>query len=514
MTFFPILGYISNSYNSEKAGYYFSAICVFLGCLTLSLVDIHKKQLRKKRRLRHSRSTASTCTSATTTTFRSSSSGFARLGSSASSSASRSLVSSSSTRGRRNRRRNLTSSVGTNSTYCGPSGATNNNSLVLVDEMSHHSNSGILVGVKPSQQKSIKSGHLGKLTKQGSTGINIEPENMSSNSYSNSIILKSPKSAIENKTSSFCNLASSDSLIKLNSPSLPRKTDSVNNIADGNKLLVIDQSLKMLSAIEPNVKEKCVQQQKQAIQMNVLGLGTTLKDSDEKEIIDADEIKIDYRFGNEEVQSSLGITPSQLTTEMEMDPQRQLMPKSEKNKFRRYISMDMEGEEEFYDDELAIDDDDYDHDYDEHEEFMDDDDDDEDDGEEVYHVGNLDDLEYLENITSCNKVENVVMLSEFEQNLQLDVANSDSGIHAASTGASHPSYNKMYKTKRGKRWSMFHGDHKKDHKTGGMKNRGGVKDHLTPPRSSETNKHRNKKWNQVLPGPSRAITTIEENSSS
>ena len=69
----------------------------------------------------------------------------------------------------------------------------------------------------------------------------------------------------------------------------------------------------------------------------------------------------------------------------------------------------------------------------------------------------------------------------------------------------------MGKTKRGKRWSMFHGDHKKDHK-GGMKNRGG--DHLTPPRSSETNKHRNKKWNQVLPGPSRAITTIEENSSS
>ena len=377
--------------------------------------------------------------------------------------------------------------------------------------MSHHSNSGILIGAKPSQQKSIKSGHLAKLTKQGSTGVKIEPENMSSNSYSNSIILKSPKSGIENKTSSFCNLASSDSLIKLNSPSLPRKTDSVNNIADGNKLLVIDQSLKMLSAIEPNTKEKCVQQQKQAIQMNVLGLGTTLKDSDEKEIIDADEIKIDYRFGNEDIENC-ELEPSQLTSEIDNESQRQGIPKTEKNKFHRYISMDMEGEEEFYDDELAIEDDDYDHDYDEHEEFMDDDDDD-DDGEEVYHVGNLDDLEYLENITSCNKVENVVMLSEFEQNLQLDVANSDSGIHASSTGASHPSsYNKMYKTKRGKRWSMFHGDHKKDHKTGGMKNRGG--DHLIPPRSSETNKHRNKKWNQVLPGPSRAITTIEENSSS
>ena len=526
---FYVIGYISSSYNSEKAGYYFSAICVLLGCITLSLVDIHKKQLRKKRRLRHSRSTTSTATSATTTTFHSSSSGFARLGSSASSSASRSLVSSSSTRGRKYRRRNLTSSVGTNSTYCSthPSGATNNNSLVLVDEVSNHSNSGILVGKNlPSQSKPINSGHLGKLTKQGSLGIGVDPDCLNGNSYSNSILLKSPKAAIENKPTSFCKFPSSDSLIKFNSPSLQRKTDAVNTTAEGNKLLVIDQSLKMLSAIEPNVKEKSniVQQQKQAIQMNVLGLGATLKNSEEKELVDADEIKIDYRFGNEESQncehqSSLGIVSTELKSDIDNESKlarfginADRKPKTERNKFRRYISMDMEGEEEFYDDELAIDDDDYEIDYDEHDEFIDDEeDDDEDDGEEVYHVGNLDELEYLENITSCNKVENVVMLSEFEQNLQLDVAGGDSGIHGATGGSVPSSYNKIYKNKRGKRWSMFHGD-KKDRK--GMKTRGAMKDNLAPPRSSETFQHRNKKWNQVLPGPSRAITTIDENSSS
>ena len=487
-----------------------------LGCAALSLVDIHKKRIRKKRRLRHSRSTTSTATSATTTTFHSSSSGFARLGSSASSSASRSLVSSSSTRGRKYRRRNLTSSVATNSTFCGPSGATNNNSLVLVDEASNHSNSGILVGKSlPAHPKTINSGHLGKLTKQGSLGVGVKSECLNGNSYSNSILLKSPKAAIENKPSPFCNFTPSDSLIKFNSPSLQRKTEAVNNTAEGNKLLVIDQSLKMLSAIEPNVKEKSniVQQQKQAIQMNVLGLGATLKNPEEKELVDVDEIKIDYRFGNEDSQncenpSSLGIVSSELKSDIDNADRK---PKTERNKFRRYISMDMDGEEEFYDDELAIEDDDYEIDYDEHEEFIDDDD--EDDGEEVYHVGDLDELEYLENITSCNKVENVVMLSEFEQNLQLDVAGSDSGIQGASGGGgtTPSSYNKIYKNKRGKRWSMFHGD-KKDRK--GIKTRGGMKDNLAPPRSSETFQHRNKKWNQVLPGPSRAITTIEENSSS
>ena len=159
---------------------------------------------------------------------------------------------------------------------------------------------------------------------------------------------------------------------------------------------------------------------------------------------------------------------------------------------------------------LAIEDDDYEHDYDDHEEFIDDEDD---DGEEVYHVGDLDEMEYLENITSCNKVENVVMLSEFEQNLLKeceDFGGSESGnapLHGA-TGAS-PSHNRKYKTKSGKRWSMFHGQ--KDRKR--IKNRENTNP-STPPSSSDTLIHRNKKWNQVLPGPSRAITTIEENSSS
>ena len=515
------LGYINNAYSSDKAGYYFSAICVLLGCICLSLVDIHKKQLRKKRRLRHSRSTTSTATSATTTTFQSSSSGFTRLGSSASSSVgSRSILSSqSSTRGRKYRRRNLTSSVGTNSTYCGPSGATNNNSLVLVDEVS---NPNVVIGsILKAQPKGVNpEQNITKLAKQGSFSIGVDLEGNNNNTFHTSPLLKSPKIPVDTKSTAITNAALSDPLMKINSPSLHRKHDVASAI-DGNKILGVEKNLQKLTATDPNTKDKTniIEQQKQAIQMNVLGLGAALTASDDKQLIDADEIKIDYRFiENDHPEekcahlSSLGISPPQVSNETDKDPK--VTKSKEKNKFRRYISMDIEGEEEFHDEELAIDDDDFEHDYDGHDEFIDDDEDD-DDGEVIYNVGDLDEMEYLENITSCNQVDNCVMLSEFEQNLIKeceDIGGSESGmasIHGA-TGSSPSSINKMYKTKSGKRWSMFHGQ--KDRK--GVKKRGNNKDPSTPPRSYEALIHRNKKWNQVLPGPSRAITTIEENSSS
>ena len=476
----------------------------------MSLVDIHKKRLRKKRRLRHSRSTTSTATSATTTTFHSSSSGFSRLGSSASNSASRSILSSTSTRGRKYRRRNLASSVRTNSTYCGPSGATNNNSLVLIDEGSNPNPS---LTSQKSQSKSINTGNIVKLTTEDPSIIVQErPEGNNNNFVPNTTLLKAPNASTDNKTSLIRDLTSSDSVKKLNSPSLLRQQEPINTEGGGKKVIA-ENNLQMISTPDSSEEEMChlIQQQKQAIQMNVLGLGTVLATAEDKQLLDADEIKIDYDFikidddDDHPAEQQLSIVPlSKVPNETDKDQKLSRFgintdkkPKQGKHKFHRYISMDMEGEEEFFDDELGIDDDDYERDYDDHDDFIDDEDEDDDDGEEVYHVGNLDEMEYLENITSCNKVENVVMLSEYEQNLikeSEDIGGSDSGI----TGVS-PSYNRMYKTKSGKRWFKI-----KDKK--GKNN--------TPPRSSETLIHRNKKWNQVLPGPSRAITTIEENSSS
>ena len=471
---------------------------------------------------------------ATTTTFHSSTSGFSRLGSSASGSvASRSILSSSSTRGRKYRRRNAGSSIATNSTYCGSSRGTNNNSLVLVDEASNHS---VIIGTYQSQPRCANTGQIVKLSQQTSPSVGVEIEGGNNNNFvprfgtqfGTNLVPKSPKLLAENKTTLKSSLPSSESLVKFNSPVLQRKNELSSNKMDGSKILVIDKNLHIVGAADSNDNEKSNiidQQKKQVIQMNVLGLGKPINTSDDKQKIDADEIKIDYRFSNDdddngedcEHHSSLVLPSPQITNELNKDlklirfgPNADKISKRENNKFRRYISMDMEGEEEFYDDVLAIEDDDYEHDYDDHEEFIDDEDD---DGEEVYHVGDLDEMEYLENITSCNKVENVVMLSEFEQNLLKeceDFGGSESGsapLHGA-TGAS-PSHNRKYKTKSGKRWSMFHGQ--KDRKR--TKNRENTNP-STPPSSSDTLIHRNKKWNQVLPGPSRAITTIEENSSS
>ena len=51
----PLVGYINLGTNG-RAGYYLCAISVLLGSLTLCLIDLHKKNLRKKRRLRKMRS--------------------------------------------------------------------------------------------------------------------------------------------------------------------------------------------------------------------------------------------------------------------------------------------------------------------------------------------------------------------------------------------------------------------------------------------------------------------------
>lgn len=52
----------------------------------------------------------------------------------------------------------------------------------------------------------------------------------------------------------------------------------------------------------------------------------------------------------------------------------------------------------------------------------------------------MEELEYLDNITSCNKVENCLMLSEYEQNLIKETENP-------SPGGGYP--------RRGRKWSLF-----------------------------------------------------------
>ena len=65
----PLATWLSK--DNSNLGYYFSASIVVIGGMLLSCVDVHKKRLRKKRRLRQCKSTASTATAATSTTFNS-----------------------------------------------------------------------------------------------------------------------------------------------------------------------------------------------------------------------------------------------------------------------------------------------------------------------------------------------------------------------------------------------------------------------------------------------------------
>ena len=48
----------------------------------------------------------------------------------------------------------------------------------------------------------------------------------------------------------------------------------------------------------------------------------------------------------------------------------------------------------------------------------------------------MDDMDFLEGITSCNKVENVVMLSEYEQNLSKEKEDNSDLPGQTNTGTS------------------------------------------------------------------------------
>ena len=92
--------------------------------------------------------------------------------------------------------------------------------------------------------------------------------------------------------------------------------------------------------------------------------------------------------------------------------------------------------------------------------------------------------DYLEGITSCNKVENCVILSEFEQNLMKDT--SEFGASVQQRRLRDPHTKKWFAAQRGKK----HGHH------------------------PEALANRGKKWNQVLPGPSKEMATVIEEQTS
>lgn len=90
--------------------------------------------------------------------------------------------------------------------------------------------------------------------------------------------------------------------------------------------------------------------------------------------------------------------------------------------------------------------------------------------------------DYLEGITSCNKVENCVILSEFEQNLMKET--SDVSVQQSQRRMRDPNTKKWFPYKK----------HQIQHHPEAMANRG-------------------KKWNQVLPGPSKEMATVLEETS-
>ena len=48
----PIAGYLNATGGNGKVGYYFSAACVFLGCIILFLVDLHKRNVSRHKHVR------------------------------------------------------------------------------------------------------------------------------------------------------------------------------------------------------------------------------------------------------------------------------------------------------------------------------------------------------------------------------------------------------------------------------------------------------------------------------
>ena len=115
--------------------------------------------------------------------------------------------------------------------------------------------------------------------------------------------------------------------------------------------------------------------------------------------------------------------------------------------------------------------------------------------EEVYNIGDLDpdEIEYLEGITSCNNVDNCVVFSEFEQNLLKESGGEfqPAGMGAISRGGSRSLYQKG-----NKKW------YKKKRKGNASK--------ATP----EVAMNKSKRWNQVLPGPSKEMATVIEETTS
>lgn len=92
--------------------------------------------------------------------------------------------------------------------------------------------------------------------------------------------------------------------------------------------------------------------------------------------------------------------------------------------------------------------------------------------------------DYLEGITSCNKVENCVILSEFEQNQDLMKDSSEFGVSAqGQRRLRDPHTKKWFPVQRGKN-------------------------------HPEALANRGKKWNQVLPGPSKEMATVIEEQTS
>jgi len=92
--------------------------------------------------------------------------------------------------------------------------------------------------------------------------------------------------------------------------------------------------------------------------------------------------------------------------------------------------------------------------------------------------------DYLEGITSCNKVENCVILSEFEQNQDLMKDSGEFGVSAqGQRRLRDPHTKKWFPVKRGKN-------------------------------HPEALANRGKKWNQVLPGPSKEMATVIEEQTS
>ena len=118
-------------------------------------------------------------------------------------------------------------------------------------------------------------------------------------------------------------------------------------------------------------------------------------------------------------------------------------------------------------------------------------------------------MDYLENITSCNKVENCVILSEFEQNLikETEENSSDSIGNSSSSSSSVGPLG----VKKKKKWSLFvKPDVNEDN---GEKAESGS---VLPEFSNVGARRKGTRLNQLLKkssqSPKRSITVIEENS--